>query len=198
MRLCRPVIGGMDTALLLLDLQQEFLGEGGGMPVARDQDPGLVSCVNRLVASSPGRYEVIYVGNEFSRWDYPANWFRRHAAVQGTPGCRIDERIHVVNNHYFAKRSASAFSHAGLGRFLATRGIWSLAVAGVLASFCVRATCRAALRMGQRVTVLSDGVADRSDRALQRALDRMAETGVTVEASRDFLQRMGVPSEPCA
>ena len=175
------------TALLLLDLQEDFLADSGRLPVCRNQVPGLIAAVNALLKPPvPGR-DIVYIGNEFYRWDYPANWFRHRAALQGSPGCRLDDRIHVVDGRYFPKHCASAFTNPALARYLGELETRSLVIGGVFATHCVQATCRAALRAGYRTSVLSDAVADRSDESRDAALERMRRAGAAIMTSREFL-----------
>lgn len=176
-------------ALLLLDLQEDFLADNGRLPVCRSQVPGLISAVNALLKPPvPGR-DIVYIGNEFYRWDYPANWFRHQAALQGSPGCRLDDRIRVVEGRYFPKHRASAFTNPALARYLGELETHAVVIGGVFAAHCVQATCRAALRAGYHTSVLSDAVADRSDAARDAALEQMRRAGATILTSREFLQQ---------
>jgi len=177
------------TALLLLDLQEDFLADDGRWPVCRSQVPGLIAAVNTLLKPPAPCRDVVYVGNEFYKWDYPANWFRHRAALQGSPGCRLDDRIHVVDGRYFPKHRASAFTNPALARYLGGLETRAVVIGGVFASHCVQATCRAALRAGYRTSVLSDAVADRSDAGRDAALERMRRAGATILTSREFLQQ---------
>ena len=177
------------TALILLDLQEDFLADNGRLPVRRSQVPGLIDAVNSLL-KPPGPVSiVVYVGNEFYKWDYPANWFRHQAALQGSPGCRLDDRIHVLDGRYFPKHRASAFTNPALVRYLGELETHAVVIGGVFATHCVHATCRAALRAGYHTSVLSDAVADHSDAGRDVALERMRRAGATILTSREFLQQ---------
>jgi hypothetical protein len=56
------------------------------LPVAEDGADDLLACTSRLAWSFVGAGGlVVYVFNEFSPWDFPANLFRRDAAIRGKP-----------------------------------------------------------------------------------------------------------------
>ncbi|MGH9759711.1 MAG: hypothetical protein ACREAC_02595, partial [Blastocatellia bacterium] len=72
-------------ALLVLDLQVDFLDRNGRMPIAQDQIGPVLANSNRVIeAATPHRSVIAYVGNEYTRWDLPGNWFRHNAARAGT------------------------------------------------------------------------------------------------------------------
>jgi len=176
--------GAGGAALLLLDFQVDFLHHAGRLPVAQNQVPGMLEATNRVIkAADARRMEVVYIGNEFSPWDLPANWFRNNAAVRDQPGIRLDERVIVINDRYFPKRRGNAFTNPRLGEFLQARRVRHVILAGVFANACVYFTAMGALRRGYRVTVLRDAVAAASDRKKDVALQRMEQRGVEITDS---------------
>jgi maleamate amidohydrolase len=148
----------------------------------------MVEAANRMIraADSLG-LEIVYIGNEFSAWDIPANWFRRNASIAGRPGARLDDRLVVINDRYFSKRQGDAFSNPRLGAFLQSRDVRHVILAGVYANACVRCTARGALKRGYRVTVLRDAVAAASDAKREAALRKMQRQGVEVADSAAVL-----------
>ncbi|HSB71583.1 MAG TPA: cysteine hydrolase [Candidatus Methylomirabilis sp.] len=179
---------GERTALLLLDFQADFLEAAGRLPVAQEQVPPMLEAANRLIDAAPDLgLEVVYVGNEFSRWDLPANWFRHHASLAGSPGAHLDRRLHVVNDRYFPKQAGNAFRNRDLDTFLRSQGVGRVILAGVFAHACVQASARGALRRGYRVAVLQDGVATTSDRRRSAALHRMHKLGAEIVTSKHVI-----------
>jgi len=148
----------------------------------------MLAAANRLIdAASALALEILYVGNEFSRWDVPANWFRHFASLAGSPGALLDARLRVVNDHYFPKRVGNAFTNRRLDAFLRTRGVGRVLLAGVFTHACVRATARGALRRGYRVAILQDGVATTSASRQSAALRRLQAMGAELVTSDDVL-----------
>lgn len=169
------------AALLLLDLQRDFLAGDGRMPVAQGQVAGLLCAVNRLAESSREiGWPVIRIRNEFSPWDFPANLFRRNAAIRGRPGAEDDPRVVVAADHRFCKSRADAFSNPQMEAFLRSAKADTVVIAGVFAEGCVSATAKGARRAGFRPVVVADAVAGANDRKVETALERLRRTGISV------------------
>jgi nicotinamidase-related amidase len=176
------------TALLLLDLQRDFLKSDGRLPVAREAVDGLLANVNRLATHFAGQGGlVIYVLNEFSPWDFPANLFRRHAALRGRPGAELDPRVQVMSERRFPKAAGDAFSNPQLSPFLRENGVGKVLVAGVFAEACVTRTVSGARRLGFVPIVIADAVAGASRAKTEAALRRMRERGIVSTTSGELL-----------
>ena len=177
-----PPKGVGESALLVLDLQRDFLEGDGRMPIAAQQVTPLLAVANALIdaAASEGA-PVVYVLNAFPRSQHVLNFFRHGAAVAGTPGAEINPRVRrAPEAATFSKERSDAFSNADLDVFFRKAGVRHLVIVGVFAPACVRATARGALRKGYRVTVVSDGVGAASDAARDRALSRIAAGGAAI------------------
>ena len=176
------------TALLVLDLQRDFLDGTARMPIARAQVAPLLSVTNLLLDDAAARaMPVVYIVNAFPRSQHLLNFFRRGAAVVGTPGAEIDPRVHAVPGVTFPKESNDAFTNPALDSFLRERGIARVVVLGVFAPHCVRATVRGALGRGYEVAVVSDGVGAASPGARDRAVARMAKDGAQIATAERLL-----------
>lgn len=144
------------TATLLMDLQVDFLSSGGGrMPVFEQDALRVIEAANAVLTgrSLTGCVPVLMV-NQFLPSDWLANWFRRNAAMQGSPGAALDPR--VLSNgvaRVFTKRQPSAFSNADLAPYLKANGVSKVYVMGVFAAGCVRATAVEAKRLDYDVAV---------------------------------------------
>lgn len=186
------------AALLVLDLQVDFVEPHGRMPIARDQIGPMLAATNQAIAAAAAhRIAVVYIGNEFTRWDIPGNWFRHGAALNGTPGAALDPRLTRLDAApYFAKRRGNAFSNPELGRFLRAHDIGSVVLSGVYAGACVSATAKAALGGGLKVTVLADAVGAASERARQAALAVLERRGAKIETTAAFIEKLGRGASP--
>jgi len=173
------------TALLLIDFQRDFLAPDGRMPVARGQIESLIAAANKAIADARARgEEVVAIGNEFPRSDVVQNFFRRNAALAGSPGAAWDERIPVTGAPYFRKWRSDAFCNPALEEFLREHLVGQVTLAGLFASGCVSATAKGALARGFRVTILGHAVADSSGQARDTALERLARRGASVAFKR--------------
>jgi nicotinamidase-related amidase len=179
------------TALLVLDLQVDFLADDGNLPVARGQVPGMLDAVARLLQRSAELgLEVVYVKNAFSQWDVIGNLARNRAAIAGEPGAEIDPRVQVLGSAVFDKTEPDAFSNAALDTHLRQHKIDHLLVAGVFADQCVRSTALGALNRKYEVTIVEDGIAAATDDALKQALAGLASDGAAIAQSSALIERL--------
>ena len=170
----------MAEALLLIDFQRDFLSPDGRMPIAEGQVADVIAATNELIDAAKRRGDLVAaISNEFHQFD-PLNIFRRNAALAGSPGACWDERVRSTGASYFRKWRGDAFCNPLLQQFLKEKGIDALSIAGLMASACVTATAKSALRRGFRVTVVARAVADTSERRRQIALERLCHSGITI------------------
>ncbi|MEP7288475.1 MAG: cysteine hydrolase [Chloroflexota bacterium] len=175
------------TALLVVDLQVDFIDPQGRYPVATHHIEPMLAATNRLIAAAPSHgTQVIYIGNEYSPRDL-ANLFRNHSAIKGSDGSQLDSRVSRINNHYFSKDQSNAFTNPKLDLFLREHNVKQLVLTGVYASACVRGTALAGLKHGYQVSVVSDAVADASDQRRNAALNGLQRKGVAVLTNAQLL-----------
>lgn len=171
------------SAALLMDLQHDFLGaEGGRMPVQAEHTAPIVATANAILGKELlGHALPILVVNQFPATDRIANFFRKGAAVAGTPGARLDARILSGDSvKVITKASPSAFTNPELERFLRAEGITHLYVMGVFAEGCVRATVLDARRRGYGVHVMADAIASNASWKKSFALWAMKRAGASI------------------
>lgn len=102
----------MDSALFVLDVQKDFTGDKARFPVAKNQVKPMIENINKIISNrNQEKMYIIYIGNEFERYQFISNWFRNQAALKGSPGAQINEQLKIVNNNYFAKNQGDAFSN---------------------------------------------------------------------------------------
>jgi nicotinamidase/pyrazinamidase len=176
------------AALLVLDLQVDFVDPAGRLPISRDQISPVLAAANRAIAAAKsGHLAVAYIGNEYGFWDIPGNWFRRGAAMKGSFGSALDPLVtRIAGAPYFAKHRGDAFSNDALERFLVSNDIGRVVLAGVYADACIYSTARSAINRGYRVTVLADAVGAASDEDRRAALRSLSRLGVEVETVAHF------------
>jgi nicotinamidase-related amidase len=168
------------AALLVIDMQIDFLSPRGRLPIDQSRVDVLIRHVNSAIARCTAKgILVLHIGNEFKRFDI-GNLFRGFAAIQGSVGSAIDPRVTSKGCAYFSKHCANAFSNSELGNLLSKRAIRTVLLAGVYTNGCVIATARGAIRQGYHVVILEDCVASRSDRSSRRALEAMRADGALI------------------
>jgi nicotinamidase-related amidase len=171
------------SAVLFLDLQHDFLGGAGSrMPVDPAGAAAVLRTANAILDDIllPGALRVLIV-NHFPTTQRVANWFRRGAAVTGTPGAALDARLHSPGAaRCFPKARPSAFTNPDLECYLRAECVTALYVFGVFAEGCVRATVADARQRGFAVTVLTDAIATDAPWKLRFALWSMRRAGATL------------------
>jgi len=184
------------TALLVLDLQVDFLNPSGRMPIAADQTDPVLAASNRAIEAAASRHlPIVYIGNEYTGWDIPGNWFRHDAARAGTPGAALDPRLHkIAGAPYFSKHRGDGFSNPDLERFLRSHNVGRIVLCGVYAGDCVTATARGAINRGLGVVILSDAVGAGTDSARNSALAKLSRSSARVETSNAFVSGLVKPA----
>lgn len=179
------------TALLVMDLQVDFLDSTGNMPVALHQISPMIEAANRIISHTRDlNIAPIYILNAFSRLDFIGNLIRSKAAIAGSRGANLDPRIEVMGKLQFTKRKPDAFTNGDLEDLLISKQVDHLVMTGVFADQCVRATARGAINRGYRVTVLKDAVAAASDEKREQAIEKLKLDGATIATVNQFLSRL--------
>ena len=153
----------MKRALLLIDLQEDYLGATGLVPARGEVVARAAWLLARCRAAGvPVVHVWTTVHRDADRDRRPSHWRRDGVwrCVAGTPGHATPAALapapgeHVVHKTHF-----SAFSADGLDVWLRHRGVGEVWLAGVHAHACVRATALDADRLGFAVQVAADAVA---------------------------------------
>ena len=120
-------------ALLVMDLQKDFIGEDAKYPVEKSQVEPMLKAINNIIKRAGELdLEVIYIDTKFSKEQWLTNWFRNYAAIEGSEGVSLDERLSVTSKRIFTKNKQSAFTNKEFGQYLKERAIGKIIVAGVL------------------------------------------------------------------
>jgi nicotinamidase-related amidase len=144
----------MDTALLLIDLQNDYF-EGGAMTL--DGADAAVANAARLLADFRGRgLPVVHVRHVSTR---PGATF----FLPGTRGAEIHAAVAPRDGEaVIVKHFPNAFRETALESLLRERGVARLAIAGMMTHMCVDTSTRAAADMGFACTLAHDACATRT------------------------------------
>lgn len=174
----------MDTALLVLDIQKDFIGDQARMSVAKHQIEPMLEKVNTIINQFNSRgIPVVYIGNEFEPHQWVVNFFGKNAAQKGSRGAELDERLLIVNDLYFPKNKANALSNDELVSYLNANRVKHLVIVGLFTEGCVTATALGSKRKNFKVTVVSDAVASLNDKKRVKALNALSSKGVNITDS---------------
>ncbi len=168
-------------ALVVMDMQQDFVSPQARLPIASSQVPSVIDAVNRAAQTfDQSERPVIYVANAFDPDDTIANWFRNDAALAGTSGAELDSRVDVRSTDLYYKSEPDAFSNTDLDQALRERHIGHLVFVGVFADQCLYWSARGALNRGYQVTVIAEGVGAATDGDRRDALEDLRALGVQI------------------
>lgn len=171
------------TAVLLMDLQRDFLGaQGARMPVDAAGAAAVLRTANAILSRQALASAIpVLIVNQFPASARIGNFFRKGAAIASTTGAELDPRIIAGSAvKRIAKSSASAFSNPELQNYLQACGVKHLVVLGVFAEGCVRATVLDARHLGYQVSVIADAVASNAAWKKRFALWAMKRSGATL------------------
>ncbi len=190
-----PVSPRPDDALLVVDLQNDFL-PGGALGIAGGD--ATIPVANRLVSTFHARGLPVFLSRDWHPPDHCSFTDRGGPwpvhCVAGSPGAAFTTTLDipagacVVSKATEADREAySALDGTGLMAQLQRRGIARLWVCGLATDYCVRATTLDARRAGLDVVVVQDGVCavDANPGDGERALAAMAGAGASLVVSVD-------------
>ncbi|EOA31500.1 hypothetical protein CARUB_v10014686mg [Capsella rubella] len=159
-----------NTALLVIDMQKDFIEEGSVMQVKGGKS--IVANVIRVVELARQRgILVIWVVREHDPRGRDVEVFRRHhynsetvgPTVKGTVGAELVEGLIIreeEEDYKIVKTRFSAFFGTNLHSFLQTSGVNKLVIAGVQTPNCIRQTVFDAVELDYpNVTVITDATA---------------------------------------
>jgi maleamate amidohydrolase len=181
----------LDTALLVLDIQKDFIGNEARMSVEKHQIEPMLEKVNTIIDqfNSHG-IPVVYIGNEFEPHQWIANFFRKNSAIKGSEGAELDERLLIVNDLYFSKNKANALSNDELVSYLNANSVKHIVIVGLFAEGCVTATALNSKIKNFTVTVVSDAVASLNDKRRGKALNALSSKGVNITDSTQLFEKV--------
>jgi len=185
-----------DSALIVVDMQNDFLDPDGGLGRAARDEPALridmpfirstIPNVQRLVeafrrAERPVVYIVHRVKSDYSDAQFP--YWRlglgperaQPFVVEGTWGADIIEQLQPqAGDHIVVKKGYGAFSNTSLDTILRTRGVNTCVVVGVTTCVCVSTTIRGGVEHNYRMIVVSDAVAEVNQHTHAAELETLA------------------------
>ena len=176
---------------LVVDIQNDFMAKDGKLPIEPKQSQNIINTINRLLpVFDKNKIEIIYIGNEFKETDTIANWFRNKAAIEGTEGAKLAPDLNIINNNYFIKSSADAFSNKSFDKYLREKKITKLIISGVFADQCILSTVKGGLNRKYEIYVISDGIGAKNDQNIKKALKAYKKLKVNIITSEQIINKI--------
>jgi ureidoacrylate peracid hydrolase len=178
------------TAVLVVDMLNEFLEEGGVMVLPEGRD--LYGPLTRLFETARGaRVPVIWVCDEHPEQDKEFDKRIPHC-IEGTWGARVVDALKPEEGEYrVRKRRYSGFYETDLDLRLRELGIHTLITTGIVTNICVRSTVHDAFFRGYKVIVPTECVAATSHREQESSLYDIETHFGVVAPIEDVLRALG-------
>jgi ureidoacrylate peracid hydrolase len=147
-----------ETALLVVDMVNEFFEEGGKMVLPGGKS--LYAPVKRMIEAAHDKGLPVFYLNQWLREDDSLFQKRVPHCIVGTWGAEIVDALPVQPEDIVVhKRRYSGFFQTSLDLSLRERNIKHVIVVGVVTNICVRSTVNDAYFLGYNVIVPRDCVA---------------------------------------
>lgn len=181
----------MEPALLIIDMQNDFVRPDGVMPVAGAE--AIVEPVRRVLEAFRTRGLPVFHVVRVHRPDgSDVEIIRRERfqktpfAVAGSPGAAvIDELAPRKEEYLIPKIRMSAFLFTDLDQVLRTLGVDTVVVAGLQTPNCIRTTVYDAMSYGYATFLVDDAVAARTPEIHRANVRDMEDAGIGIITTRD-------------
>ncbi|MCC9623077.1 cysteine hydrolase [Thalassospira sp. MA62] len=144
-----------NTALLIIDLQEDFTTGTGKHTYAPDLVDRLIKAINDLVQTANANgTPVISIRQTFSGvlMKSLAKFVNKGRGNPKSNGLDLDDRINGDIDHDIVKSRADAFTEVELEKVLDRQKVGKLIIVGLDGDYCVNATMQAALNRGYDVS----------------------------------------------
>jgi len=190
-----------ETALLLLDLQNEMVDPagkvgGGGLAAIVQQRNVIANAIKALEAARVRNVSVAFVRLGF-RADYSDalsvapridKLKANKAAILGTWGTEFPDVIKPRDSELVVtKQCVNPFYNTGLMNWLFARGIKHIAIGGVATNLVVESTARAADDAGFAITVIEDICAAPNQEWHEFSVQKILPMFARVATAKDFV-----------
>lgn len=168
----------MKKALLVVDVQEDFIGElRNKNKFSYENTNELVNNINQKIEIySKNMNEVIYIANVLPRNFFYKKFFPY--GLVGSQGAKLDKKIKIVSENYFEKQVGNAFKNNNLVKFIKEKGINEVEIVGVDGTGCVFRTAKGALEIGLKVSILKDSVGTINRKKLINIIKKLEAIGV--------------------
>ena len=188
-----------DVAILIIDMQQDFLSPASPLFVAGG--PAMVANLQRAVKATRSANEsIVHVTRRHRVTGIDVYQSRRALfaevggfLVAGTHGAEeLPQLAPAPGDFTVVKTRWSAFFATDLDSLLRRLRIHKVILTGVQTPNCIRATASDALSLDYATTVLADATASQTDEIKLSNLRDMAAMGVEIMTVSQFEQSLGL------
>ncbi|MBQ6637799.1 MAG: cysteine hydrolase [Lachnospiraceae bacterium] len=161
-------------ALLVIDLQNDYLGEQRTRIFTYDTDQ-LVGDVNRLIASYKDKgYDIIYIKHILPKILWGVGF-----SIEGTEGAELYPGLEIVSDLCFEKNHSDTYTAKAFREHMKEQGYKEVAICGLDECGCVGATAKGAVKTGAKVFMIENCIGRRfPDEKVQKMRKELKGLGV--------------------
>ncbi|BDC18031.1 isochorismatase family cysteine hydrolase [Acidianus sp. HS-5] len=151
-----------DTALLIVDMQNDFLRKDGKLPVPTAE--GTIQPIKDLIRKARDSSTLVIYTQDWHMKDDPEFKIWGEHALAGTWGAEIVDELKPEKDDFLIKKYRyDAFFETPLDYILRVKGIKNLVITGTVANICVLHTAGSAALRWYNVIMPKDGVSAITD-----------------------------------
>ena len=187
-----------NTALIIVDMQNDFLHPDGAFGQRARRQPERLAGMSLLAATIPmvkrlldgfrnTRRPIVHIVTTHQPDYADAQWphWRSHGLtsdgqaflLEGSWGAQIVDELTPRRGEYVvAKKGYGGFANPALNTILRFRGVTTCAVAGITTAICVSSTIRGGVEYNYRMVLVEDAVSEQS-REMHEAEVKILEDG---------------------
>ena len=179
-------------ALLIMDVQQDFVEAKGLYTLPRATTDRLIDKINRIAqAAKEDGAVIVYIQQEFKR---PLAKLARWIALGrrlGNAACkkRLDPRVEATAGYFLSTEFANAFSNPRLDKFLRSRQVDQVVMVGIDGAVSINRTAKTALQHGYSVLFIEDAIASACGSRWQRMVEKHSAEAAFAISSQEFVER---------
>jgi len=167
-------------ALLVIDMQIDYIGEDAKFPIEKSQTENLIIKINEIIDEyHKDNYSIIYLRRIFKKNDI-GNFSRNYACLEGSPGMEIDPGINIVSQNIFDKYAPDSFSSNEFENFLIENKVNELYLCGVMADECVYETALGGHNRNYKINYIANAVGSTSVKNIEKAIKKLNKKGINI------------------
>lgn len=145
--------GNPKSALLVIDVQNDITNNKSYSKTSE-----FVDSVNRSIEfAEKNAMEILYIKNIYGS-NPVAMLLSGGKGKKGTEGVEFDSRLNIVNDNVFTKSRGDSFSSAEFKKYLISKKVESLYIAGADAAGCILRTAQGGRNREYNVTIIKDAI----------------------------------------
>lgn len=180
----------MNSALIVVDMQNDFVSENGALTVPKARE--IIPVIRRLVIAAAGnRIPVFFTmdWHETNDKEFSIGGWPKHC-VRGTRGAEIVKELAFISTGCELVKSThyDKFHGSNLKVLLDEKGVKKLFFAGVATEYCVRYTALAALKHGFEVFIVKDAIKPINEQHSAKVLEELGRRGSKIISGNAALE----------